>query len=300
MGIFSRKDNGRGRHRAAGRATTNAVPGEKPEPEDELEPDAAETGAVDAETDDAAPEEETRDESVEGSPAVTTPSGPIDRSEGPYDESEVDGLAGRLDLGGLWIAGRPGMELRVEVDQETQTIVGVTAAVGSSAVQLQAFAAPKSSGIWDEVRGEIVDSIVSQGGSAEEVDGLLGLELQTRMPGRGSDGRTVFSPVRFVGVDGPRWFLRAVLSGAAGSDPDEAARMMELVKETVVVRGPDAMAPRELLELRLPAEVTGEGAEGEAGEDGAAGADDADAEGNRPSADDLNPFERGPEITETR
>ena len=29
--------------------------------------------------------------------------------------------------------------------------------------------------------------------------------------------------VRFMGVDGPRWFLRAVLSGPAATDTDEAS-----------------------------------------------------------------------------
>ena len=294
MGIFSRKDNKPGRHRGEPRS---ADAGRADELEDELTEDEVDLGDDQPQSEQGERDEqdEIRESTAEDAAPARATSGPVDRSEGPFDEAEVDGPEGRLDLGGLWIAGRPGMELRVEVDQETQTIVGVTAALGRSAVQLQAFAAPKSSGIWDEVRGEIAESITSQGGSAEEVDGVLGLELQTRMPGRGGDGRTVFSPVRFVGVDGPRWFLRAVLSGSAGSDPDEGARMIELVKETVVVRGADAMAPRELLGLRLPTEVT----EQDGGPD-ESGADDEETGEHPPNADDLKPFERGPEITETR
>jgi hypothetical protein len=57
-------------------------------------------------------------------------------------------------------------------------------------------------------------------------------------------------------------------------------------QQIVVVRGDAPMPPRELLELTLPAEAQQAMAEeqGEEGED-------------RPP---LNPFERGPEITEVR
>lgn len=210
---------------------------------------------------------------------------------GPFDASEVEDSSGRLDLGALWIRGLPGMELRLEVEEATQNVVGATAVLGDSAVQLQAFAAPKTMGIWDDIRAEIAESIVSQGGTADEQGGVLGTELRTRMPSAGPDGRTVFAPARFVGVDGPRWFLRAVFSGRAAIEDEAAADLMDMLRQTVVVRGDTAMAPRELLPLRLPHEVT-DAVEAEA--------EGEDAEGQARSADDLNPFERGPEITEVR
>ena len=40
----------------------------------------------------------------------------LDRSDGPFDVTEVEGRDGRVDLGALWIRGLPGMELRLEVD----------------------------------------------------------------------------------------------------------------------------------------------------------------------------------------
>jgi Protein of unknown function (DUF3710) len=209
---------------------------------------------------------------------------------GPFDRAEVHGLEGRLDLGALWVTGIPGMELRLEVEQESQSVVGVTAVLGGSAVQLQAFAAPRSEGIWDEIRTEIAASITSQGGTADVTSGPLGTELLARMPGQGPDGRTVFSPARFVGVDGPRWFLRAVLSGRAAIDEDAASALLDVVRSTVVVRGDEAMAPRELLALRLPDQAD-PAAQDVPGEEPALAA---------PALADLHPFERGPEITEIR
>ena len=212
----------------------------------------------------------------------------VDRSAGPYDSADVPAEDGRLDLGGLRIKGVPGMELRLEVDEAADLVVGATAVMGDSAVQLQAFAAPRSAGIWDDIRAEIAESVIAQGGTADETRGALGTELRTRMPSAGPDGRTVFAPARFTGVDGPRWFLRAVFSGRAAIDDEAMAPLLEVVRETVVVRGDAAMAPREMLTLTLPRTAD------------AAPEEEADAADGPPRAEDLKPFERGPEITEVR
>ena len=79
---------------------------------------------------------------------------PAPRPDGPWDSSEVrEPAEGRVDLGGLFVPGVDGMELRVEVAGDA--IVAATVVLRDSAVQLQAFAAPKREGIWGEVREEI-------------------------------------------------------------------------------------------------------------------------------------------------
>ncbi|HSO65834.1 MAG TPA: DUF3710 domain-containing protein, partial [Ornithinibacter sp.] len=55
------------------------------------------------------------------------PAAPADRSNGPWDVAEIDGRDGRLDLGALWMRGVPAMELRLEVDQQTQVVNAATA-----------------------------------------------------------------------------------------------------------------------------------------------------------------------------
>jgi hypothetical protein len=208
--------------------------------------------------------------------------------EGPLDRGSVADDTDYLNLGSIWLRGQQGMELRLELNEQEQQIVGVTAVVGESAVQLQAFAAPRTEGVWVEIRNEIAKSITDAGGTAEVQTGEFGEELLTRMPQNGPDGRTVFMPARFVGVDGPRWFLRAVVSGRAAIEPGAAGPIHEVIRTAVVDRGPDAMPPRELLPLRLP--------------DAQPGGDDASGsqEPTPPRAEDLRPFERGPEITEVR
>ncbi len=65
-----------------------------------------------------------------------------------------------------------------------------------------------------------------------------------------------------------------------------------MVRSCVVVRGDEAMPPREVLPLTLPQQASA------TDEDGEVPQDEADPETRHP--DDLKPFERGPEITEVR
>ena len=188
--------------------------------------------------------------------------------------------------------GVQGMELRLEVDDERQKVVGAQLVIGDSQMQVQAYAAPRSSGIWDEIRDEIAQNVATNGGTAEEVEGPLGTELHARMPSRAANGRTVFSPARFVGVDGPRWFFRAVLSGRAAIDEAAAAPFYDHV---VVVRGEAPMAPREVLALTMPKNAARTPADGDA-----AAMEDGASQTPEDSGEPLSPFERGPEITETR
>ncbi|WP_245627211.1 DUF3710 domain-containing protein [Kribbia dieselivorans] len=203
------------------------------------------------------------------------------RSQGPWDIAEQPDLDERVDLGALRLQGVPGLELRLELDQNTGEVSSAHAVIADSTMQLQAFAAPKSRGIWDDIRAEITEAITSGGGTVDVLDGDFGPELRTRMPQAGPDGRTVYAPARFVGVDGPRWFLRAVLSGTAAIDDAAAAPLLEVVRTAVVVRGDGPMAPRELLPLTVPENST-------------------PVDETEPTRDDLAPFERGPEITEVR
>ncbi|NAZ85642.1 DUF3710 domain-containing protein [Kineococcus sp. T90] len=197
---------------------------------------------------------------------------------------------GRLPLGGLRLAGREGMELRFEVEEAGQRVIAVTVGLGGSAVQLQVFAAPRSRGVWDEIRAEIAAAVGAQGGVAEERAGSFGAELLCRLPVRTEDGRTAHQPTRFVGVDGPRWFLRAVFSGPAAHDEQAAAPLEDVLRDVVVVRGTEAMAPRELIPLALP----------EARPQPPADQDEQGGAGHPGGREELEPFERGPEITEVR
>lgn len=171
---------------------------------------------------------------------------------GPWDLSEQPELGQRVDVGGIRVPARKGMQMRMELEPKSRRMIAVNIVYEGTAVQLQAFAAPRTMGIWEDLREEIAESITTQGGSVEEQEGTFGPELLGRLPVRTKDGRTGLRPVKFIGVDGERWFLRAVVSGKAAVDEAAAEEIYDVLKDVVVVRGDDARPPRELLPLHLP------------------------------------------------
>ena len=171
---------------------------------------------------------------------------PNDRAvSGPFDEAEANPVRPYIDLGGIKILPREGLNLRLEVEEQTKRIVAVGLDYASSTLQVQPFAAPRSAGLWAETREQIRQQIRQQGGRVEEREGPLGPELLAEVPVvAGPDGAAGKRLARFIGVDGPRWFLRAVFSGRAAIDEDAAQTLMQVVRGTVVVRGDDSIPPR--------------------------------------------------------
>lgn len=168
---------------------------------------------------------------------------------GPYDIADAPAGLARVDLGSLRIPTVEGVEVRVQANTDG-VIQQVVLAHGESALQLGVFAAPRTEGIWDEVRAEIRTSLLDDGVAVEEITGDYGKELRARV--RTPDG---MMDVRFIGVDGPRWMLRAVYQGRAAIDPSAAGPLAECVRGLVVDRGREAMPLREALPLRLPREI---------------------------------------------
>src|SRR5688572_20320131 len=62
-------------------------------------------------------------------------------------------------------------------------------------------------------------------------------------------------PTRFLGVDGPRWFLRGMISGPAAEDAEAAQQLEAAFRQIVVARGTEPMPVREQLPLTLPAQA---------------------------------------------
>lgn len=178
------------------------------------------------------------------------------RAEGPFDSSEVDPSVleaeDRIDLGALVITGMPGMELRLQVDEQTGQVQAILLVLEDSALELRAFAAPKKTGIWTEVRREIAAEASRMGGTATDTEGPFGTELVLVVPVEDPDGQIFSQTSRVVGVDGPRWLLRATVLGRAAVEPDAAAPMEEALRNVIVVRGAEPMAVRESLPLQLP------------------------------------------------
>jgi Protein of unknown function (DUF3710) len=169
---------------------------------------------------------------------------------GPWDvaDAPADGLD-RLDLGALRIPALADVDVRVEVGPDGQVVAATLAQAGSE-LQVGVFAAPRTTGIWDEVRKEILGSLAAQGGTGQEVKGTFGTEVTGRIPVSGGHQKA-----RFIGVDGPRWFLRGLFVGPAATDASQAEQLEAAFRQIVVVRGGDPMPVRDPLPLQLPKDL---------------------------------------------
>jgi hypothetical protein len=216
---------------------------------------------------------------------VTSDEGELHRPEGPWDLQDAPETdPERLDLGSLRVPVMPDTDVRLEVNPEGE-VVAATLVHNESALQLNVFAAPRRQGIWQEVRTEISDALNGGGGRAHEVTGGMGMELRAEVPTEVPGQGVVLSPARFLGVDGPRWFLRGLVTGPAATDDAALTPLLEAFRMVAVDRGSEAMVVREPLPLRLPPDAMQAHEEAMQEEEAARG---------------IAMPERGPEITETR
>ena len=225
-------------------------------------------------------EEVVEEVAVEQSPAEPT-SGPYDISAAPADE------IARVDLGGLQIPIVDNMQLSLEGHNEENNTFAIAVVVleeQQAALQLMAVAAPRSGGFWSEVMDELEAEIGQAGGTMSRSEGRFGTELSGEVPAQDQQGNTAMQPARFVGAEGNRWFIRGMFMGTAATSPAMGEFFEDILAGCIGNRGEHPMAPGDLIPLAPP-----EGIEAEAVEDD----DEAQYE-------DMEPFERGPEITETR
>lgn len=174
---------------------------------------------------------------------------PADRSQaGPFDSSEVELPAGFLDFGAIRLTPTPDIAIKLEVEESTGRVVALTLEKLNSVLQVSAFAASKHEGVWAEVMDQLSESITAAGGSVSSVPNQLGTALDAKVV----SGIEAPRRIRFIGVDGPRWFLRGSITGTALADDTAAAELEALFRSLVVHRGDSPMPPKESLELTVP------------------------------------------------
>jgi hypothetical protein len=186
--------------------------------------------------------EESVDETVEAAPAV-----------GPFDVDDLPaGGPERVDLGALLILPEPGRELRLQVDETTGDVQAVVLAGADGALELRAFAAPRHGDLWSTVRPQLAADVAQHGGTATEREGRFGTELLCQMSVQRDDGKAGTQPSRIIGINGPRWMLRATLLGRPAMEPDGAGEWEDTIATIAVRRGTGAMPVGDALPVALP------------------------------------------------
>jgi hypothetical protein len=214
--------------------------------------------------------------------AQLEPETPVE--DGPFDIEDFDdpaaAEAARLDLGSVLVPMPAAAQLQVEL-----TEAGIPSAVWvvtpNGRFTIAAYAAPKTSGLWREVAGELADSLRTDGATVSIQDGRWGREVVG----------TASGVVRFIGVDGYRWMIRCVVNGTAESIDALTDEAREALVDTVVRRGETPLPVRTPLPVQLPEPMAAQlreaaavqGVASAGGEEPAAPGDPTSAGGEGPS-----------------
>lgn len=167
-------------------------------------------------------------------------SGAENIAHGPWDLSDKPDIDDRYDFGAIRVRGIAGAKIELIPTAGTNLFFTVAQVFEDSMMQVEVYAAPKSSGIWDELREAMILSLKKQNAQVQEDDGPWGKQVLAFVPT--TPGATEGQIVRVIGVDGPRWFLRASIFGKAAVDPEVGVLYLQALSDYVVVRG-DRPAP---------------------------------------------------------
>jgi hypothetical protein len=177
---------------------------------------------------------------------------PPDRSEnGPFDVSEIGLLAPYLDFGSIRISPQQDVAIKADIEESTKRIVSISLETEGHRLQLQAFAASKMEGLWAQAMVAIEEGVRIQGGLADQIQGALGPELRVQTSVI-ENGLKLLRESRFVGVDGPKWFLRGVLTGPELYSEARYMSLIALFRAVAVSRGELPLPPGDLLPISLP------------------------------------------------
>ncbi|MDP3890408.1 DUF3710 domain-containing protein [Nocardioides sp.] len=190
-----------------------------------------------------------------GSASEPEPVTPPEPGSGPFDiddlDVEHDGVE-RVDLGSLLVVPGQGRDIRIQVDEATQAVQSVVLAGQDGALEVKAFAAPRNGDLWSQVRPQIAADMAQRGGIATEREGRFGTELACQLTVKRPDGTQATQPSRIVGVNGPRWLLRATFLGRPAMEPDSAQEWEAVLGDVVVRRGGEAMPVGDALPITMP------------------------------------------------
>lgn len=193
----------------------------------------------------APPEEETK------LPTLTDEASIWDEP-GPRSVDEVDSSVGYVDMGSLRVPVVQGMQLRTQLAEDKKTILRVLLVLGSSGLQISLAAAPRSGGVWQEVREQVAEAYRSDGATVTEAHTRYGDELIVDSPVAMPDGSSATARARIIGCEGPRWFARIDMLGPAAKDEEIASQYEKIIDRLVVVRDSQPRARLETLPLRVP------------------------------------------------
>jgi len=181
-------------------------------------------------------------------------------TDGPLDLSNEVDTSSMLDLGALFLPNIPGLEVHLDLDPRSGIGKSVSLHLNMTIAELQVFAAAVNEDPWAIMRDAIVSGLREQKVDCTLEMGRFGTEVHAVMPTVDLDGNAHVQPVRFMGVRGSRWLVRAVVSGDGAlskgiQDEKAITEIDEVIARLVVNRGDAPLPPGERLALRSPTAI---------------------------------------------
>ena len=184
-------------------------------------------------------------------------------TQGPIEFSPEVDTSSMLNLGAVFLPNIPGLEVHLDLDPRSGVGKSVSLHLNMTIAEVQIFAAATNEDLWASMRDAITSGLQEQKVDCTVEMGRFGSEIHAVMPTVDLDGNVHVQPVRFVGVRGSRWLVRAVVSGDGallGVNHNDAAvaEIDDVISKLIINRGEEPLPPGERLALRSPSEPSEE------------------------------------------
>jgi hypothetical protein len=180
-------------------------------------------------------------------------------TQGPLEFSSELDTSSMLNLGAVFLPNIPGLEVHLDLDPRSGVGKSVSLHLNMTIAEVQIFAAAVKEDLWASMRDAITSGLREQKVECTVEMGRFGTEIHAVMPTVDLDGNAHVQPVRFVGVRGSRWLVRAVISGDGAlsgtqQNLDAGLEVDDVISQLVINRGEEPIPPGERLALRSPSE----------------------------------------------
>lgn len=173
---------------------------------------------------------------------------------GPLDFSQLsdDQLSSYVDFGALLVPRLARLGVHPDGQIGDNAFGALTLRLGVAGAEVMVVAAPKSKGLWQELREEIETEARKQGAKVTTSQGSFGPEIHVQMSAQTAAGQSGNLQMRYVGIDGPNWFMRVIFTGDIDPHHADVAELEAALRHFVVVRGSQPLTPRSIVPIVLP------------------------------------------------
>lgn len=160
--------------------------------------------------------------------------GQLTLADGPWTRDEAPQDAEFSSFGPLLLPAAPGMQARLEIDPQRGEVGAVTVRIADCALQLQVIAKRPGVSVWTDTRQQLLANLRRRAGYQQVVEGRFGAEVIATITGRTTEGGLVDAIMRFQGIEGDRWMIRAASSGPSVTVDAVVARVDAFISRCAV------------------------------------------------------------------